>query len=390
MMGLVAHGPEIAHGFPFVHGSQQMADQLGAALRWPAAFVTWWLEELAGLIPQALRPLSARKKSCLILALHNDEIVLFEQKARRDKREIDRFDAQNRDHGPNETDRQQRAAASLTKRRYRKWPLVVRLAGHLGLRKQVDLPPAAKQDLAQLLHFELDRLTPFKVDDVHFAWRVDEIDNKAGRMRVVLEMAPRAAIDRAIAIAEQCGRKVDRVELEGGNGTDEPLDLLPRNEQNKLSGSWLNRALCLTTFILLVIAIVLPIKKQKGIIRGLESDIASMRVEAEESLALRQRLEAVSNEVGFLAKVDGNRTVMTELLAELTRLLPDQSHLRQLRMTKTSIKLIGLADEPADLVAILDQSPLLSAPTFSAPVTREPQSSKAKFQISVLLPGSDS
>lgn len=378
MMGLVAEG------------FWDMADHSGAVLHRPAAFLAWWFDELRGLLPQALRPSSVAGKSCLILTLENDEIVLIAQTSRHGEREIGRQITSNGHDATGETNTPPNALAALSKRRYRRWPLIVRLPGHLGLRKQVDLPLAARHDLAQLLHFELDRLTPFKADDVRFAWRILETDKKAGRMQVALEMAPRAKIDKVVDAALEGGRQVDRVELEGNHGSNEPLDLLPTDRQGSGGGAWLNRILGITTFVLLVIAVALPIKRQMAVIDGLDAEMAVLRADAEESLALRQRLARMSDEARFLARSGDEQATMIELLAELTRLMPDESYLRQFRIANGSIELNGLAEAPSELVAILDRSPLLTSPTFSSPVIRDRRSGRDLFQISMSLAGGGS
>lgn len=362
-----------------------MADRSGAVLHWPAVFMTWWTAELAGCLPQAFRRSSVAGKPCLIFVLENDEITLIERTVRRGEREIARFSMREDNGAVDEPSKLPKALADLGKRRYRRWPLVLRLSGHLGLRKQVDLPLAAKSDLAQLLHFELDRLTPFKAEDVRFAWRILETDNKAGRMQVALEMAPKSVIDSFVEIAQQAGRAVDRVELEGGHSQEGALNLLPPDPQGADKGGWLNRVLGATTLALLAVAIALPLKKQMAVISALDTELAVLRTEAEESLALRQRLEQMSDEASFLSRARHQQVTMTELFAELTRLLPDQSHLRTFRVSNGAIELNGLAEEPSELLAILDQSPMLASPTFSSPVIRDPQSGQNHFQISAVL-----
>ncbi|MGI9510546.1 MAG: PilN domain-containing protein [Geminicoccaceae bacterium] len=367
-----------------------MADQWGAVLQGPAAFLTWWFDELKGLLPQAFRQSSVTGKPCLILTLENNEIVLIARSSRRGEREIGRRITGDDHDATGGIKTPSYALAALGRRRYRRWPLIVRLPGHLGLRKQVDLPLAARHDLAQLLHFELDRLTPFKADDVRFAWRILEIDKEAGRMQVALEMAPKAKIDKLVDVALEGGREVKRVELEGDHGSNEPLDLLPSDQQASGGGGWLNRTLGITTFVLLALAFALPIKKQMAVIDELDADMAVLRAEAEESLALRQRLARMSDEARFLTHRGDERVNMIELLAELTRLLPDESHLRQLRIANGSIELAGLAESPSELVAILDRSSMLTSPTFSSPVIRDRRSGRDLFQISMSLTGGGS
>lgn len=354
-----------------------------AALRLPHAILQWWLAELIGLIPRSLRPSSTAAKRSLVIEIDGEEIVLSKHAGRQGVSELGRTADGQETAG--EAVVGTKAFASLGERRYRKWPIVVRLAGRLGLRKLVDLPLAARDDLHQLLHFELDRLTPFKADDVCFAWRIQATDSKAERMSVALEMAPKIIVDRAVEIVSAHGREIDHVELDGSHHGDGPLDLLPRRDHEKASGSWLDRMLRIITLVLLILAIALPIRKQMAVVSELEADITVVRAKAEESLALRERLAFMSNEASFLAKARSGRPTMTEVLAELTNLLPDHSHIGQLKISDRSIDLNGFADKASILLAILDQSSMFASPRFKSPVTRDQRSGKERFQIAVEL-----
>ncbi|MGI9418822.1 MAG: PilN domain-containing protein [Geminicoccaceae bacterium] len=360
-----------------------MAGQLSASLQLPRLFFKWWLGELAGFVPRILRPSPITGKPGLVLDFRGDEIILTKQTARRGGTEL----ARAVDSDPNELRAVQNAEAfaGLGERHNRRLPITARLASHLGMRRLIELPLSAKDDLHQLLAFELDRLTPFKADNVYFAWRIKDADSKTGRMKVALEVAPKVIVDRALDLASAHGRDIDRVELEC-TGTDcEPLDLLPRNHGDKPAGNWLSRLLRLTTLILLAVAIALPIRKQMTVIDRLEAEIATVRALAEESLVLREQLAFISDEAGFLADTRSSRPTMTEALAELTRLIPDQSHMLQLRISDRSVDLNGLAEKASDLLAILDESPMLTSPRFKSPVTKDQRSGKERFQISVDL-----
>ncbi|MGI9492609.1 MAG: hypothetical protein ACR2QF_09445, partial [Geminicoccaceae bacterium] len=142
-----------------------MAELLGWGRRMPATFLQWWFDELRGLLPRSMGAKSSASKSSLVLSLGGDKMALLARTARHGEKELERAGRDALD-GPGPT------WASFGARRYRKWPIVIRLGGDLGLRKVIDLPLAARDDLGQLLNFELDRLTPFKADDVCFAWRV--------------------------------------------------------------------------------------------------------------------------------------------------------------------------------------------------------------------------
>ncbi len=360
-----------------------MADQFRALTALPGAFTQWWLGELGGLMPRMLAPARAKQRSCLVLNFRGDEIELAEQTKQGDMRSLGRVDLKGQDKPVSEGIQRPESLAALAERRYRKWPLVIRLAPHLGMRKLVELPLAAKDDLAQMLHFELDRLTPFKPEDVNLAWRIQETDNKASRMRVLLEIAPKTVIDQATDLAAQFQRQADRIELEQAKGGDQPLDLREKLAETKPASGWAKRVLRITTLVLLVITVALPIVKQQRVITDLETQVSAAREAAEVSLQLRERLASLSNEAAFLGKARSGRPTMTALLAELTEILPDHSHILQLKVSAESIDLMGLADKATDLISILARSSLLTGPAFNSPVTRDSRSDKERFHISV-------
>jgi len=363
-----------------------MAEQWGEARRMPAAFLQWWVGELAGLLPRAARRTSSSSRSHLLLIRNGEETVLIEQAGRRGAKKLGSSSGDPR-----------LALTYLNDRRYRKWPIVVRLGGHLGLRKVVDLPLVAPEELGQLLFFELDRLTPFKAEDVGFNWRVLETDREKNRMQVALEMAPKAVLDDVLNLVGEHGREVDRIELEGNNKSEDgagnvSLNLMPRavDEPRQGGGRWARYVLPLLVCGLAVVAVVLPIQKQQTLIDRQDQQITPLRAEAEKSLALREALEAAATKKRFLVAAKNDRVTMTEVLAELTRLIPDHSHIVQLQIHDTKIEINGLTGQASDLIAILDQSPMLSSPQFRSPVTRDPRSGKDRFQISVDLAGPSS
>ena len=106
----------------------------------------------------------------------------------------------------------------------------IRLSNQLGLRRLIDLPLAAKADLAELLYYEIDRLTPFNADDIYFSWRVIETDKAKQQIKVELVTIPRNTIDCALSIAKVHRLSIARIEVEGA----EEHDFLHRSERLSL------------------------------------------------------------------------------------------------------------------------------------------------------------
>jgi len=349
-----------------------MVEMASLARTLPSSFMRWWLGELGSFLPGWLTSDSRQTGPALILDIDERGAELSARRSRGMK-----LLAQT--DGDGEVSR----LAALHQRRYRRWPLIVRLAADLGMRKVIDLPTAARGDLGNLLHFELDRLTPFSPDEVCFAWRVLETGNSSDRMTVALEMAPKALVARATAMAANHGRSIDRVEIRGG-GDLEPLNLLAGTAKPETGGRF-RHLLPLLALGLLVIAVWIPMNRQQRVVDQLDQEISALKSSAEETLALREQLDAETTEAGFLVEAKNRHASMTSVLAELTTLIPDHSYIQNLQIEDGRVQLSGFTDKASDLLTILDRSAMFASPEFRSAVTRDPRVGKERFQIAVEL-----
>lgn len=357
-----------------------MASPIALARTGASQLLGWWLGELAGLAPQRLRRGARRDRPRRVLAVSERDAALLEPAG-----EGERLLAQS---PLDEPGHEEALAGMLRRLRRRRRPAAVRLASELGLRRLVELPLAAEHDLDGLLRFEMDRLTPFRPEEVMFAHRVVRRDGERRRLVVELQVAPRAVAESALDLAARIGARPVRLELAAPE--DDPgaaLNLLPREPAGRRPGSRINRALALLALALAVVAVVLPLRQQQTTAAELERQIAALRADAEESLRLRERLATLSESVRFLAGEKLARPPAGEVLAELTRLVPDQAYVVQLDLRDGAVNLHGFAATASELIAVLEQSPLFRTPQFRSPVTRDGGNDLERFHISVEIAG---
>jgi general secretion pathway protein L len=343
------------------------------------AFFEWWSTELAGLLPRGLSPNRRRRRRLLVLECGTDATSLYEGSGA-NRRLI------GRDEGADDAEAL-RALVGRTRSRRRQ--TIVRLPPQRGLRKTLELPAAARDDLDQLLKFEMDRLTPFRADEVAFAHRVVRSDPQSRRLTIELQLAPKAVVDDALDFARHLGLMPVRVELgDVASAEDGALDLLPDQRRRTSGMSRLNRALALLAILLAAAAVGLPLKQRRSTAADLEIEVAAAKAEAEASLELRERLEQVGVSASFLAAEKRRIPMTSAILAEVTRVLPDQAYLTRLDWRETTVELEGLAGGAAALIGRLDQSPMFGAPQFRSPVTPDRRSELERFHVSVeLTPG---
>ncbi len=347
-------------------------------------FFAWWFGELAGLVPARLSPARRRDRYRLVLALDRGGISALEIVGDREQ-ELGGVEPA----GPGQA---AQIVALLRRARRRTSRITLRLAPGMGLRKALDLPLAAEGDLDQLLRFEMDRLTPFRAEDVVFAQRVLERDPERQRMTVELQVAPRAVVEQALSMAAACKLRPIRVELaraeisgfEAGPATRPVLNLLPA-ESEAAPASRLNRALALVALALVAVALAVPLQQQRLTAADLERQVTAAKAAAQRSVQLRDRLDQLEANVRFLSEQKRRIPMLTHILAELTRVIPDQAYVEQLDLRDGELNLRGLATAPSDLIALLDQSGLFRKPEFRSPVTQDPRLGLERFQLSAKL-----
>jgi general secretion pathway protein L len=231
----------------------------------------------------------------------------------------------------------------------------------------------------------MDRLTPFRADEVCFAHRVLGSDARSRRLSVELQLAPKREIDRVLQAARRFGLSPARIELARGAEGGHTLNLLSGESGPGPRDSRLNRALALLALVLVMGAVAIPLQRQRATVAEFESKVSAARAQAEESLAMRDRLGVLTKSAQFVLTEKMRQPLVVQVLDELTRLIPDQAHLLQLELQDQTVELHGFASTASDLIGLLEQSPLFKAPQFRAPVTQDRRSGAERFHISVEL-----
>jgi general secretion pathway protein L len=224
----------------------------------------------------------------------------------------------------------------------------------------IELPIAAINDLEQLLQFEMDRLSPFPVDEVRFAHSVLQIDKKKRRISVVVQIVPQHIIRNALATCECLGLQTGHLELAGAPGDNLP-NLLPHHTMRYPRVGYLDCGLALLALLFAGLLVLGPLHKREAAALRLEREIVVEKAGAERSATLRQQLDLLTSTMGPVIDRRRRGPMCTLLLAELTRLMPD------------------------DLIGLLDGTPLFGEVKFLSPVTRDQETGREFFQIAIAL-----
>ena len=176
-------------------------------------FWRWWSAELTPLVPTRAREAVQRRRLRPVLAFDGDEAVLYRPAAQQHASglvESARIPLTGDANAVAATGRA--AIAQLAYGTTTGEPrVVIALPAKQVLRRTLTLPSAVEENLRRTVGYDLDRLTPFKPDELYFDVVVVDRDAAKGELRVDIASVRRTIVDQAVALAVGWGASVAAV-----------------------------------------------------------------------------------------------------------------------------------------------------------------------------------
>ncbi len=312
-----------------------------------AGFVAWWIARMTELLPWLLRDTADSAPDGVVIA--TDEQGALAAFLRRNGHEEPKTLG---------------VAARLAEGRR----AMLRVPSTAVLEKIHTVPTAPRRDLDQLLRHELGRITPFPAEALFWRWegRVKPADKT--RTEVTLTLVPRiavaAALDRLAALGIQ-----PRFLETGAPNRPRLLSLDPagttRSTRDRLAGGL--RWACLG---LAVVAVILPFLSQAIALYSIDSAIEALKPAVAQAEALRRGLVADDAGRDILAQETARTGDILQVLATITRILPDDTFLSDFSLRNHHLAISGRSASAPRLITGLSADPAIRSAAFAAPVTR--------------------
>jgi len=259
--------------------------------------------------------------------------------------------------------------------------VIVLLPRGVMLTHALRLPAGVERELRSALTHELDRLTPFAIDDVVFDYRVRERTETS--LLVDIALVRRAALDEAIAKLERLGLRATAATTEDAGGARLPLNLLPRRRRLRLPAARLSfrPALAMGAALLLVAALYVPLSRYDRVLARQTATVEAARSEAVAARARLTEQEAALANGELLAVRRGGYVPPVALLRELTAQIPEHTWLSRFAISRGEVQLQGESAAATELLQLLESTELLRDVQFQAPVARSDGAGKEQFTI---------
>jgi general secretion pathway protein L len=341
--------------------------------------VSWWLGELAQLVPHQLLRLFGRPgdpNSVLQFGAREPVLVVS------DRRQASPIVLPLAGFGEHE--RRMRIQSVLRSHRADD-TVAVSLDRSLVFETSIDLPLAAEGSLQAILQHQIERLVPLSTAETCFAFRIVARMPAAGMLKVRLVIVKNETIEAGLAAA-------------GAAGLDPRLVIAPQAEESAPRDRvvlWradsvlaeatgrrrLRHALEIAAIVFALLAYGLYVHRLDRIRDDLQARIDHAKPVAAAVQSLAQRVGETNEALAFFQS-RRNEVWPLAILDELTRLVPTDSWVKQLVVRGRMVEIDGNSPRATDLVSRVESSALFANPRFRSPITLSPDGKSERFDLS--------
>ena len=299
-----------------------------AIVQWLLHAFRWWVDELIGMVPPHWRD-RLLKRTSVVAEFHDSGIVY------RDESSAEPLPAKPR--------------GSVK---------VVMPAGKV-LTRQIDLPILPMSDIKRMVALDLDRLTPFRADQVLFDTEVIARDEETGRQQILLGVLPRSAaamvMERAHANdIEPAAIGVSRF------GHPSSLNFLPPLREaeggtaaRQRATYWWAAAAILMGFNLFLLSY-----RDASALDQLREAVESQQAPVSVAMRLRDKVEREAARRAALLKQQRQNSPL-QVLDAVTQAMPNGAWVERLEWNGRTVHIRGFRKDTPNLLAKLEASPLL-------------------------------
>ncbi|HEX2652296.1 MAG TPA: PilN domain-containing protein [Xanthobacteraceae bacterium] len=344
---------------------------------------SWWLQEFFALFPEKAAEWLAGQQRSLVIESNADAVTFI---LLGDRRKI--LDSQHLNHT-------EFAASAiddfLGKNELRRQDVSIglRLPPARFFHRTLVLPIEVSAHLHETAIQDLVRKTPFRLPDIFHGYTTSRTATP-GKITVWQWVVRRDFI--AGALSKLSLSTADVSFVDAGQSADEnsPSPFVSLNAKGNGKRSWAQRVLLTLTLSALLLALVaagLTYWRQQTVLDELEVQVATAKAQAQK---VRVQIDDVEQRQAVFSRLRAkkrNAPGLLDVWEEATRVLPSHSWLTDLQILEATdrqpqqITMTGLSAAAASLVGLIDQSPLFTDTTLTAPIAVDQAEGRERFSL---------
>ncbi|MFM9938969.1 MAG: PilN domain-containing protein [Hyphomicrobiaceae bacterium] len=337
------------------------------------AFLRWWGGQLRDLAPVGGPSLSQAQAPRLVLSVSGGRGMLERQAA-----------GATTPIGDGQAVAPEALAVLLAEAGTSRLPVGLRVPLSDCLERRVDLPGEARARFAEILRLDLERATPFRASDVLSGFVVPPGRTTGGMVRVRQLVLRRDKVAPWLAALDRLGQPAQFIDCrDETTGEVIPVNLLAGEtaDSGTLHSLGARAALLAACLALAGASLWTWSSRQAAALDAVRADTAVAREKAVRAQRTLDGAVGTLGDLGALRQLTTGPVSVTEVVDTLSRLIPDQASLQDLRIEAGVIEMSGLAQNAAALLPLLERSAIFTEASFTAPVLLDPTVGKERFSI---------
>jgi general secretion pathway protein L len=262
-------------------------------------------------------------------------------------------------------------------------------------RREILLPKEARSFIPAIAAQDLLRKTPFRLDDVYH----DQAVRISGQKVLVTQsVILRGYVEEAVG---RLGLRLDEIAfVESAPSSDDQQPFRLWLHPVKAQASWLPKVLigsAVLAVLLLGLAAMLEGQRRQAVLDDLGEQLTEARAQAQQVRAALDKAQQERYALDRLRARKWEAANTLDIWEELSRVLPDHSWASELRLSESAdrkerkVMVSGFSSAAADLVGIIDKSPLFQDVAITAPIAIDPAEQRERFvlqaAVSPVAPG---
>lgn len=300
------------------------------AIHWLLRGVRWWIDELLAMLPAEWRVRLTRRNH--VVAEIDGEALVY---------------------------RSEEGGAPLGAKP--RGPIKFLMPSDQVLRREIELPLLPMSDVKRMLALDIDRLTPFRGDQVYFDAEIVARDQESGRQQVALGVLPRATAMQYLDFARR--NKLEPSALGAARregGVAPSFDFLSAmresqggNAAQRRSFYWWGGAVAL-----LLINLILLTYRDVSSLDQLRQTVEAQQGPVDVALRTRDKVEHEAARRSALLE-SKKRSSPLPVLDAVTTALPADAWVHRFEWNGRTVHIMGSRKTSPDILARLEASPVL-------------------------------
>jgi general secretion pathway protein L len=253
------------------------------------------------------------------------------------------------------------------------------------------LPLEAAGSIDEIVVQDLVAKTPFRLLDIYHDHQFRTVGDKVVVWQWIVQ---REFVVNAVQSAGLDLADLAFVDSEGDSAGGAPAPMLTLRQDRNKHRSWLRKtfyALALGASVLAIVACAHKYWRQQRILDNLSTELATARAKAQQVRAAMDRLDQKQAAIVRVRSQKRDAPGLLEVWEEVSRILPLDSWLTELRLSEIAqrqdqlVVMTGLSTAAADLVALVDKSPMFADAALTAPIALDSIEQRERFTLQAKL-----